>query len=106
MEFFSSKIWIFLIKSIPTPQIKYKRINFAPCNKWIMANKLLLTNLERFLRRINSRKSEQQMSDKEVLLLVLVFQLIWLDVKKPRKTILVVVGAKKTQTKQSSKANP
>ena len=27
---------------------------FAPCNKPIMANRLLLTNLERFLRRINS----------------------------------------------------
>ena len=38
----------------PTRHIKYKRINFAPCNKPFMANKLLLTNLERFLRRINS----------------------------------------------------
>ena len=27
--------------------IKYKRIDFAPCNKSIMANKLLSTNLER-----------------------------------------------------------
>ena len=38
----------------PTRHIKYKRIDFAPCNKPIMANKLLLANLERFLRRINS----------------------------------------------------
>ena len=39
---------------LPTRHIKYKRVDFAPCNKSIMANKLLLTNLERFLRRINS----------------------------------------------------
>ena len=38
----------------PTRHTKYKRIDFDPCNKPIMANKLLLTNLERFLRRINS----------------------------------------------------
>ena len=38
----------------PTRHIKYKKIDFAPCNKSIMANKLLLTNSERFLRRINS----------------------------------------------------
>ena len=38
-----------------TRQIKYKRIDFAPCNKSITANKLLSTNLERFLRRIKSR---------------------------------------------------
>ena len=37
-----------------TRHIKYKRVDFAPCNKPIMANKLLLTNLEGFLRRINS----------------------------------------------------
>ena len=37
-----------------TRHIKYKRTDFAPCNKPIMANKLLLTNLERFLRWINS----------------------------------------------------
>ena len=39
----------------PTRHIKYKRIDFAPCNKPIVANKLLLTNLERFLRRIKSQ---------------------------------------------------
>ena len=39
----------------PTRHIKYKRIDFAPCNKSIMANKLRSTNLERFLRRIKSR---------------------------------------------------
>ena len=38
----------------PTRHIKYNRIDFTPCNKPIMANKLLLTNLERFLRRIKS----------------------------------------------------
>ena len=38
----------------PTRHIKYKTRDFAPCNKSIMANKLLLTNLERFLRRIKS----------------------------------------------------
>ena len=38
----------------PTRHKKYKRIDFAPCNKPIMANKLLSTNLERFPRRIKS----------------------------------------------------
>ena len=38
----------------PTPHIKYKRMDFAPCNKSIMANKLRSTNLERFLRPIKS----------------------------------------------------
>ena len=33
---------------------KFKRIDIAPCNKINMANKLLSTNLERLLRRINS----------------------------------------------------
>ena len=33
---------------------KYKRIVFALCNKSIMANKLLSTNLDRFIRRIKS----------------------------------------------------
>ena len=46
----------FLLKSSPhTPYtIKYKTKIFAPCNKSIMANKLLSTNLEQFLRRIKS----------------------------------------------------
>ena len=39
----------------PTRHIKYKKIDLAPCNKSIMAKKLLSTNLERFLRRIKSR---------------------------------------------------
>ena len=39
----------------PTRQIKYKTIDFAPCKKSIMANKLRSTNLEQFLRRIKSR---------------------------------------------------
>ena len=34
--------------------IGHKRIDFAPCNKSIMANKLPSTNMERFLRRIKS----------------------------------------------------
>ena len=36
----------------PTCHLKYKRIDFAPCNKPFMANRLLSTKLERFLRRI------------------------------------------------------
>ena len=39
----------------PTRHIKYKRIDFAPGNKSIMVNKLLSTNLERFLTRIKSQ---------------------------------------------------
>ena len=43
----------------PTRHIKYKRINFAikfaPCNKSIMAIKLLSTNLEQFLDGLNLR---------------------------------------------------
>ena len=38
----------------PTRHINYKRIDFAPSNKSIMANKHLSTNLEQFIRRINS----------------------------------------------------
>ena len=38
----------------PTRHIKYKKIDFVPCNKTIMANKLRSTNLERFIRRIKS----------------------------------------------------
>ena len=52
--FFFLKIEIFYENHPPTRHTKYKRINFAPCNKPIMVNKLLLTNLEQFLRRINS----------------------------------------------------
>ena len=37
-----------------TRHIEYKTIDFAPCHKSIMANKLLSTNLKRFLRRIKS----------------------------------------------------
>ena len=36
----------------PTRHLKYKSIDFAPYNKPIKANKLLLTSLERFLGRI------------------------------------------------------
>ena len=38
----------------PTRHIKYKKRDFVPCNKSIMANKLRSTNLERFIRRIIS----------------------------------------------------
>ena len=38
----------------PTRHIKYKKIDFVPCNKSFMANKLRSTNLERFIRRIKS----------------------------------------------------
>ena len=45
---------IFYENHLPARHIKNKKIDFAPCNKSIMANKLLPTNLERFLRRIKS----------------------------------------------------
>ena len=48
------KFEIFYENHPPTRHIKYKRVDFATCNKSIMANKLLPTNLERFLRRIKS----------------------------------------------------
>ena len=48
------KFKIFYENHPPTLHIKYKKIDFAPCNKSIMENKLPLTNLERFVRRINS----------------------------------------------------
>ena len=48
------KFEIFCENHPPTRHKKYKRIDFAPCNKSIMANKLLPTNLERFLRGIKS----------------------------------------------------
>ena len=51
---FFLKFEIFYENHPPTRHLKYKSIDFAPYNKPIMANKLLLTNLERFLRRINS----------------------------------------------------
>ena len=45
----------FFNKDHPTTRhIKYKKIDFVPCNKSIMANKLISTNLERFIRRIKS----------------------------------------------------
>ena len=53
-NFFLLKFEFFYKNHPDTRHIKYKRIDFAPCNKPFMANKLLLTNLERFLRRINS----------------------------------------------------
>ena len=54
MKFFLKKFETFFESHHPTRHIKYKKIDLAPCNKPIMANKLLLTNLERFLRRIKS----------------------------------------------------
>ena len=38
------------MKSSPHTPYKNKRIDVAHCNKSIMANKLLSTNLDRFLR--------------------------------------------------------
>ena len=55
MKFFFLKIEIFNEKYSPTRHIKYKKIDFVPCNKSIMAHKLRSTNLERFIRRIKSR---------------------------------------------------
>ena len=54
MKNFFSKIWNFYENYSRTRHIKYKSIDFAPCNKSIVTNKLLSTNLERFLRRIKS----------------------------------------------------
>ena len=48
--FFLLKFEIFYENYPPTRHIKYKRKDFAPCNKSNMAKKLLSTNLERFLR--------------------------------------------------------
>ena len=55
MKFCSTKFEIFLIENHPrTRHIKSQMIDFAPCNKSSKANELLSTNLERFLRRIES----------------------------------------------------
>ena len=54
-KIFFLKFEIFLNENHPsTRHIKYKRIDLAPCNKSIMANKIFSTKLERFLTRINS----------------------------------------------------
>ena len=54
MKFFCLNLIVFVKVTPPTRHIKYKRIDFATCNKSIMANKLPSNNLERFLRRIKS----------------------------------------------------
>ena len=54
-KFFFLKFEFFYENHPPTRHMKYKRIDFAPCNKSIMANQLPSTNLEGFLRRIKSR---------------------------------------------------
>ena len=54
MKFFFLKFEIFYENYPPTRHVKYKKIDFVPCNKSIMANKLRSTNLERFIRRIKS----------------------------------------------------
>ena len=54
-EFFFLKFEIFYENHPPTRHIKNKRIDFATCDKSIMANKLRYNNLEQFLRRIISR---------------------------------------------------
>ena len=54
MKFFFLKFEIFYENHPPTRHIKYKTVDFATCNKSIMANNLLSINLERFLGRISS----------------------------------------------------
>ena len=54
MNIFFLHFEIFYAYHPHTRHIKYKRIDFAPWKKPIMANKLLLNNLERFLRRSNT----------------------------------------------------
>ena len=47
-DFFFLKFEILFENHPPTRHIKYRKIDLAPCNKSIKANKLLSTNLERF----------------------------------------------------------
>ena len=54
MKTFFLKFEIFYENHPPKRHIKFKKIDFVPCNKSIMANKLRSTNLERFIRRIKS----------------------------------------------------
>ena len=54
MNFFSLKFEMFDENHRPTRHLKYKKIDFVPCNKSILAKKLRSTNLERFMRRIKS----------------------------------------------------
>ena len=54
MKTFSLKFETFYENHPLTRHVKYKKIDFAPCNKSIMANKFRSTNLERFIRRIKS----------------------------------------------------
>ena len=54
MNFFFLKFDTFYENHPPTRHLKYKKIDFVPCNKSIMANELRSTNLERFIRRIKS----------------------------------------------------
>ena len=54
MKNFFPKIWNYAENHPPMRHKNYKGIDFAPCNKSIMVNKLLSTNFEPFLRRIKS----------------------------------------------------
>ena len=54
MKIFFLKFEIFNENHPPIRHIKYKKRDFVPCNKSIMANKLRSTNLERFIGRIKS----------------------------------------------------
>ena len=54
MKFFFLKFEIFYENHPLTRHLKYEKIDFVPCNKSILANKLRSTNLERFIRRIKS----------------------------------------------------
>ena len=49
------KFEIFQWNYPPTRHIKFERLDFAHCNRSIMANKLLSTNLERFQDGLNLR---------------------------------------------------
>ena len=55
MKFFFLKFELFYENHPPIRHIKYKKIDFVPCSKSIMAIKLRSTNLERFIRRIKYR---------------------------------------------------
>ena len=54
MNFFFQNLKFFNENHPPTRHIKYKKIDFVPFNKSIIAKKLRSTKLERFIRRIKS----------------------------------------------------
>ena len=54
MKIFFLKFEIVFESHHPIRHIKYKSINLAPCNKSLMKDVFFSTNLEQFLRRIQS----------------------------------------------------